>query len=254
MHRYPFKNNNGCQIYFILLPNLLVWTEIIIFKSWWHTSRTAFLAYSIHTSAIQWRWVVSKRRASPVAGPVRPTTGIWLRTLRIFLKNDRGWVPFLLFTPSCSPLRGQHFNSSSHHNCQLHHHHWQPLPHPFTSFKKRFYSLVMFFFLFFVLFCFSREQTYPVIVDVTVGCLINFLNALRYSKSPGGTQYKRPYRDYTCGVYWFARRPRTWNACSTKIIVITGLTSELLPQELLPGDDMFISQPYNLSFQQLYGS
>ena len=29
MHRYPFMNNNGCQIYFILLPNLLVWKEIV---------------------------------------------------------------------------------------------------------------------------------------------------------------------------------------------------------------------------------
>ena len=30
--RYPFMNNNGCQIYFILLPNLLVWIEIINIK------------------------------------------------------------------------------------------------------------------------------------------------------------------------------------------------------------------------------
>ena len=29
MRRYPFMNNNGCQIYFILLSNLLVWMEII---------------------------------------------------------------------------------------------------------------------------------------------------------------------------------------------------------------------------------
>ena len=29
MRRYPFMNNNSCQIYFILLPNLLVWIEII---------------------------------------------------------------------------------------------------------------------------------------------------------------------------------------------------------------------------------
>ena len=29
MHRYPFMNNNGCQICFILLPKLLVWIEII---------------------------------------------------------------------------------------------------------------------------------------------------------------------------------------------------------------------------------
>ena len=28
MRRYPFMNNNGCQIYFILLLNLLVWIEI----------------------------------------------------------------------------------------------------------------------------------------------------------------------------------------------------------------------------------
>ena len=29
MCRYPFMNNNGCQNCFILLPNLLVWIEII---------------------------------------------------------------------------------------------------------------------------------------------------------------------------------------------------------------------------------
>ena len=29
MGRYPFMNNNGCQICFILLPNLLVWIEMI---------------------------------------------------------------------------------------------------------------------------------------------------------------------------------------------------------------------------------
>ena len=29
MRRFPFMNNNDCQICFILLPNLLVWIEII---------------------------------------------------------------------------------------------------------------------------------------------------------------------------------------------------------------------------------
>ena len=58
-------NNNGCQICFILLPNLLVWIEIIkIQKLVTHVTH-AFLAYSIYTSAIRRRRVISKCRASP---------------------------------------------------------------------------------------------------------------------------------------------------------------------------------------------
>ena len=82
MHRYPFMNNNACQIYFYLTPNLLVWIEIInIHKQVTHImhclSGVQYL-YVCHTAAPGSFKVPSQ----PGVRPVRPSTGIWQRALR----------------------------------------------------------------------------------------------------------------------------------------------------------------------------
>ena len=76
---YPFMNNNGCQIYFILLLNLLVWIEIIdILKNVTHVTH--------YLSGVKYLYVCFtaapgnfKAPAQPGPRPVRLNTGIWLR-------------------------------------------------------------------------------------------------------------------------------------------------------------------------------
>ena len=59
MRRYPFMNNNGCQICFILLPNLLVWIEIInIQKLVTHVTHYLSGVYTIF--ALYWSGRVTK--------------------------------------------------------------------------------------------------------------------------------------------------------------------------------------------------
>ena len=90
MRRYPFMNNNGCQICFILLPNLLVWTEKKnnIQKLVTHVTHCLSGVYYLFVCYIRWRRVVSKPRASPGRaksrrppelgyGPIQPLE--WIR-------------------------------------------------------------------------------------------------------------------------------------------------------------------------------
>ena len=105
MRRYPFMNNNGCQIYFILLSNLLLWIEIINFqKLVTHTSRTAFPAYSIYTSTTRPRRFFFRAPGQPGAHPVRLTMGIWLRALISDHGGPMGPLPqfFAYFTTIAS--------------------------------------------------------------------------------------------------------------------------------------------------------
>ena len=67
-------NNNACQIYFILCQIYLCEYKQSIFMS---RSRIALLVYSIYSSTILQRLVVSKRQASLV----RLNTGIWQQAL-----------------------------------------------------------------------------------------------------------------------------------------------------------------------------
>ena len=81
MRSYPFMYNNGCQIYFILLPNLLVWIEIInIYKFVTHVKRclsgVLYVCYSAAPGSF-------KALGQPGKRPVGPTTGIWLRAKKI---------------------------------------------------------------------------------------------------------------------------------------------------------------------------
>ena len=69
-------NNNGCQIYFILLPNLLVWIEIINIQKY-STNVTHCL------SGVQYLYVCYTAAPGSFKAPglpVRPNTGNWLRT------------------------------------------------------------------------------------------------------------------------------------------------------------------------------
>ena len=70
MHRYPFMNNNGRQIYFILLPNLLMWIEIFNIQE-----LVSHVTHCISGGDF-------KVPGQPGACPVRSNTGIWLRALR----------------------------------------------------------------------------------------------------------------------------------------------------------------------------
>ena len=77
-----YVNNNACQIYFYLTPNLLVWIEIInIHKQVTHImhylSGVKYL-YVCHTAASG----SFKAPSQPGVRPVRPSTGIWLQALR----------------------------------------------------------------------------------------------------------------------------------------------------------------------------
>ena len=75
IRRYPFMNNNSCQIYFILLPNLLVRKEIInIQKLITHVTHCLSWVFC-YTAAL----LSFKAPGLPETCPVRPTTGIWLR-------------------------------------------------------------------------------------------------------------------------------------------------------------------------------
>ena len=82
MRRYPFMNNNGCHIYFILLPNLLVWKKIInIQKLVTHVTHclSFFIYLYVCYTAVPDSF---KAPGQPGARPVRPTTGIGLWTLK----------------------------------------------------------------------------------------------------------------------------------------------------------------------------
>ena len=72
-------NNNGCQIYFILLPNLLVWIEIIniqkLVTNVTHCLSGVKYLYVCYTAAPG----SFKAPGQSEARPVSPTTGIWLR-------------------------------------------------------------------------------------------------------------------------------------------------------------------------------
>ena len=82
MRRYPFMNNNGCQIYCILLPNLLVWIEIINFQK--------LVTHVMHClSDIEYLYVCYRAAPGsfkvpdqPRACPVRQATRIWLWVLK----------------------------------------------------------------------------------------------------------------------------------------------------------------------------
>ena len=85
MCRYPFMNNNGCRIYFILFTNLLVWIEIInIQKLVTHVTRCdawrpLYVCYTATPGSF-------KALGQSGAPSVKPTTGIWLRALNLIPK------------------------------------------------------------------------------------------------------------------------------------------------------------------------
>ena len=85
LHRYPFMNNNGCQIYFILLPNLLVGIEIINIQKLVHVTHVTHCLSGIYYKYVCYTAALGSFKAlgQPGARPFSPNTGIWLRALRI---------------------------------------------------------------------------------------------------------------------------------------------------------------------------
>ena len=77
--RYPFMNNNGCQICFILLPNLEIINIQKVVTHIAHCLSCVYYLYLCYTSA-QGSF---KAPGQPGARPVTPTFGIWLRALTL---------------------------------------------------------------------------------------------------------------------------------------------------------------------------
>ena len=97
MRRYPFMNNNGCQICFILLPNLLMWIEMINIQK--------LVTHITHClSGVQYLYVCYtaapdsfKAPGQSGARPVTPTTGTWLRALNDYINGSMLKLTYIWF-------------------------------------------------------------------------------------------------------------------------------------------------------------
>ena len=67
--------------------------------------RTAFLVYSIYTSAVRWRRVISKHRASPGRTQSHRPREFWLRALTHAVYNAERWTAWLLDMLECYQAR-----------------------------------------------------------------------------------------------------------------------------------------------------